>query len=111
MKTEDSVVLSLFMKDNGSCDSLKPPSSRIERYSALKVPKDQKMLIYKQHKIDLREDFVRPPHDMTTEAVISKLSDKRKFSIQKIKTADLVLLSLVMRDTCNGRCDIPDAAY
>ena len=43
--------------------------------------------------------------------ILNGLSDKGilwKYSIQKMKTTDSALLSLLMRD--NGRCDIPHAA-
>ena len=61
-------------------------------------------MLKQQHYIDVRGDFLGPPHQHNDNCCgLNYLLKKilRKYSIQNLKTADSVLLSLFMRD--NGR--------
>ena len=76
------------------------------------VHRRHSLIIFKSETDILNEMFERKPCRYQTSTTTERLQaiDKIlwKYSIQNLKTADTVLLSLFMKD--NGRCDIPHNA-
>ena len=99
------------MADATSLTPTSPSLSPTLLSKKLGIIQPQRTRKYKFNNIKCKGGVLRPPHGTTTKVVASTLSDKGivwKYSIQKMKTTELVLLSLFMRD--NVRCDILHAA-